>query len=283
VAARIGYDAFFAWAKRTVIAGIARQGGAFVAKVDLIDEDGIDHGARELQTQGACSDLLDAVALTIAIAIDPQSLASPGPRPPPAPDPPPAGPPPPPSVVPELPPTESPRETPATTPSREGSLGIEAFAGGVVSTQVAPGTAIGLAVGGALSWHVVSVGFEGRVDAPAGKTAPGGGSVSSWLVLGALAPCLHFGPALACALLQVGSSQSSGEGEGDTRSRSALWLALGARVGAAIGVRPNTELRIRADVLANLDPVTLELNGGTAWPAPRVGGSLGIDGVVHFR
>jgi hypothetical protein len=41
--------------------------------------------------------------------------------------------------------------------------------------------------------------------------------------------------------------------------------------------------RPRADVLANLDPVTLRLNGGPAWIADPVSLSLGVDAVLRFR
>jgi hypothetical protein len=67
VAARVGYDPFFAWAKRTIVASVTRRGGAFVATVDMVDDDGVSHGARELRTEGECRELLDAVALAIAM------------------------------------------------------------------------------------------------------------------------------------------------------------------------------------------------------------------------
>ena len=51
VAARVGYDPFFAWAPRTVVANLAREGNAYVAAVDLIDEQGLAHGARALRTE----------------------------------------------------------------------------------------------------------------------------------------------------------------------------------------------------------------------------------------
>ncbi len=89
VAARVGYDPFFAWATRTIVAGITRRDVAFVATVDMVDDQGVSHGARELRTTGECGELLDAVALAIAIAIDPQSLSRTGPPPsPPAGEPP---------------------------------------------------------------------------------------------------------------------------------------------------------------------------------------------------
>jgi hypothetical protein len=294
VAARVGYDPFFPWAKRTVVASLARRGNAFVAKVDLVDEDGVAHGARELRAEGPCTDLLDTVALAIAIAIDPQSLAAPvsapvasAPDGPPTSERPSAPPPPPP---PPAPPTPAPE--PAPPPRREqlgpkrshdGMPALEAFLGAVVSSGVAPGTALGLTLGGALRWRRVSLGLDLRMDAPSGEAAAGGGSVASWLAVGTLAPCAHFGPVLACALVQAGSMQSYGEGVADNRSGSALWFALGPRLGAGIDVSPEMELRARADVVFDLDRPTLFLNGSEVWPAPLLAASFAIDGVLHFR
>ncbi len=38
VAARVGYDPFFAYANRTIVSALSRRDGAFVGTVDLIDE-----------------------------------------------------------------------------------------------------------------------------------------------------------------------------------------------------------------------------------------------------
>src|SRR5262249_1376998 len=163
-----------------------------------VDEDGIAHGARELRIEGPCSELLDAAALAIAIAIDPHSLtASPAPAPPETPE---SNPqpvlalPPPPAAAP--PREDNPvRPDPIQTPARGQLPVLEASAGVVGSAGVAPSPALGLGVGAALRWSRVSVSLEARLDAPAGTDAPGGGRVSSWLALGAFVPCFHFGPA----------------------------------------------------------------------------------------
>src|SRR5580698_5235802 len=60
VAARVGYDPFFPYATRTIVVSIARRDRAFVASVDLVDEGGLSHGARELPAEGNCTELLDA-------------------------------------------------------------------------------------------------------------------------------------------------------------------------------------------------------------------------------
>src|SRR5271170_1386767 len=78
VAARVGYDPFFAWANKTIVATMAAdRPGGFTARVGLVDEGGTEHGTRDLHTDGDCSDLLGASALAIAIAIDPRSLMPP--------------------------------------------------------------------------------------------------------------------------------------------------------------------------------------------------------------
>jgi hypothetical protein len=275
VAAQIGYDPFFAWATRTVVATLSRREGAFVASVDLVDEHGIAHGARELRSTGKCDELLDAVALTIAIAIDPQSLSHPAPAPPP---------PPPPVPPPPDPPSPAPfaQETRPPPAPTKGSTAAEASLGAVASTGVAPGPAVGLSLGADLRWRMVSLGLEGRVDAPAGKSAQAGGDVSAWLAVGSLVPCVYVGPVLACALAQAGSMQASGTGVLDARSRQIAWWAAGGRLGVLVPVAAGFSVRVRTDVVADLRPPTLYLEGAPAWPAPAVAVSLGADALLRF-
>jgi hypothetical protein len=309
IAARVGYDPFFPWARRTVVASLAREDRAYVAKIDLVDEQGMDHGARALRTEGPCSDLLDTVALAIAIAIDPRSLTrapskpseAPSPEGSPAPEtretgeasawPSPAQPPPDSRPAPPgAPPTERPLaigDTPHAGSQESGAPEVEAFLGAVVSDAVAPGPAVGLALGSALRWKWASLGVDARVDAPSAEARPAGGSVSSWLVVGTLAPCAHFGPLLvpllACGLVQAGSMQSYGSDVVVGGHGSALWFATGARLGAGIRLSSRWELRARGDLVFDLAPTALRLDGVPVWTSSWVAGSLALDGVVHFR
>lgn len=283
VAARIGYDPFFAWATRTIVAGVTRRDGVYLATVELVDEAGTSHGARELRAEGECTELLDAVALAIAIAIDPQSLTrQPAAAPPPVPGP----------AAPEerrdtVPSMGAPATVDAPEPAHPAvppvaPLHVELAAGAVASGGVAPAPAVGLALSGGLRWPWFSLSLEGRIDAPASTNAQGGGEVTSWLVLAGLAPCLHLGPVFACALAQGGSMQSWSSGVPNTQSASAPWWAVGGRVGALVPMVGATLLRVRTDVLADLDPATLTLNGAAAWRAPALAVSLGADVVVRF-
>jgi hypothetical protein len=72
VAARVGYDPFFPMAPQTAVVTIADEGGRLVAHIQLVDEAGRAHGARELDSALAdCGSLFDTVVLTVSIAIDP--------------------------------------------------------------------------------------------------------------------------------------------------------------------------------------------------------------------
>jgi hypothetical protein len=290
VAERVGYDPFFAWAQRTVVANIARHKGEFVATVDLVDERGIAHGAHELRTNRGCGELLDAVALAIAIAIDPQSLTrAPDSTPKPqgesnAPDavvlsPPATSA----SLAPSAPPEASVQPVPPSRlPSRAG-IAFEPSIGIVVSNGVAPSVAAGASAGAAVRWRAFSLGIEGRIDAPASKTVPGG-DVSSWLMLGAVVPCAYVGPFLGCALFQVGSMQAQGDVP-DGRHDSSGWWALGGRVGALVHVAENGLLRVRVDLLANLSRTPLQLNPALLppWTPDPVNASLGVDALWRFQ
>jgi hypothetical protein len=284
VATRVGYDPFFPWAKRTVIATITRQDAAFVATVDLVDDDGIRHGGHQLRTEGACADLLDTVALAVAIAIDPQLLLAtpPPPSPPPEradlPSPPPPIPLPPLEPQARLPPAHEPPAGPRP-PSLvfEGSLGVAA------AIEVTPGVSFGGTLGADVRWRRLSLGIEGFIAAPSSRSAANGeaGSISSWPLLGTLVPCVYVGPVFGCALAQTGAIFSAAEGVTGGHSSSSPWWALGGRVGVMVRVQP-VFLRFRVDVLGDTSPATLKLDGSGQWTAPVVAGSLGLDAVVRF-
>jgi hypothetical protein len=284
VAARVGYDPFFPWAKRTVVAELTRQSRAFVATVSLVDEQGVAHGGRALRTSGACAELLDATALTIAIAIDPEILTHPPAPPVPVDEP--APPPAPAAVAPSI--ATAPLEnvpTPAPPRPATSQAAFEASLGAVASNGDAPDIAVGLSAGVQVRWRHASFGIEGRVDAPAARSAQGknGGDVSAWPLLGAVVPCAYFGAFLACAVGQAGALRVSGAGVSDPQTK---WMAswqVGARVGILLPVAERISLRVRSDLLVDVDRASLGLRGIPVWTAPLLGSSLGIDAVLRFR
>jgi hypothetical protein len=284
VAARVGYDPFFPSAKRAILASMTRRGRAFVASVELIDDDGIAHGARELHVERDCGGLIDAAALAIAIAIDPTLLE----RPPIAPSPPPKVVPQPQQSPPILPPaaTAAPSPPAATSSSAAAppprSMTFDATGGVAVAAGVAPREAVGASLGFGIAWRALSLALEGRIDAPAGLNAARGAHASSWLVFGDVAPCARSGPVFGCALFELGSAQASASGVLGARSASTPWRAVGGRLGVRAPFVAGTSLAFHSDVVGNLDPATLVLAGSPVWTAPHVASSFGVDLVFHF-
>ncbi|HVH41670.1 MAG TPA: hypothetical protein VM925_04985, partial [Labilithrix sp.] len=81
VAARVGYDPFFPYAKRTVVTRIdAAAGGRFRARMEVLDESGALLGEKVfVSSQGDCEELVRTLALAVSLAIDvadPPPLAS---------------------------------------------------------------------------------------------------------------------------------------------------------------------------------------------------------------
>jgi hypothetical protein len=285
VATRVGYDTFFPWAKRTIVATIARTDGAFVATVDLVDEDGIRHGGHQLRTEGACAELLDAVALAVAIAIDPKLLLAVPPPKEAAPEPAPTEAAPAVPVVPErtaTPPSADRNESKAREPSQTPSpFRFEASLGAAGAIKVTPSPTFGGTLGGAVRWKSFSLGLEGFIGAPASSSPKNDGTLSAWPVFGALVPCAHLGPAFGCAVAEAGAVYASGEGSGAKSSPSA-WVSVGGRIGALVPIRDRFFVRARVDLLGDATPANFFLNGMSQWKAPLITGSLGADAVVRF-
>jgi hypothetical protein len=159
---------------------------------------------------------------------------------------------------------------------------FEGVASLVASQGFAPSTSAGLVLGGDVRWSWLSLGVEGRVDAPSGVTGAAGGSVSSWLTLGALVPCGYVGTFFACAIAQGGVMEASGAGVVDHRAVSLAWLSAGGRVGVLIPLGASLLLRLHGDVVACLDKATLQLDGTGVWTTPAVAGTLGAGVLVRF-
>jgi hypothetical protein len=157
-----------------------------------------------------------------------------------------------------------------------GSLGFTA------AIDVAPEPSLGGSLGGTVRWKFFSIGLEAFMAAPISGPANGGGTVSSWPLLGALVPCVHLGALFACGIVQTGALFASGDATSNARSTSTGWWAAGGRVGAMFPLSGPVLLRVRADLVGDMSRAILVFNGQDQWTAPVVAGALGVDAVVRF-
>jgi hypothetical protein len=299
VEARLGYDPFLPWESTAVVVRFARDGQGFVANVEMVTG-GASRGVRTLRSDDpGCGGLVDAAALAVSIALDAQRAPAPpaGPAAAPPEGESPAGqgrdqdqteggsPLPPPNPV-DASPFPASDVAPSPLPPAAGAripfrpvVGLDAL----VSVGSAPAVSAGFSAWGRLQAGKWSLGIEARADAPS-SSAEFGGTVSTWLVAGGIAPCFHLGMAFGCALGELGLLEGRGENVQSPGSGSRLFAAVGPRVGVEFPVTTWAAIRLRADFLANLAPVSVTLDGSSSigWQPPPVTGTLGGGLAVRF-
>ncbi|MBX3186280.1 MAG: hypothetical protein KF819_04660 [Labilithrix sp.] len=283
---RVGYDPFFPWAERTVLASLSKRDEQLVGRVEIVDADGVGQGAREISSPGPdCSALFETLALTIAIAIDPHALARS--------EPPPASPPSGPEAMSPQSPTvqtslvEPPREAvPATSPtsSEPTTFRLAGAVRGDVGAE--PGLAPGLAVSISFERPRFAVGLEVSSLLP---TTTGvdvanlaGARVRGWVLRSTVLPCARFGHVSWCALASVGRFEGSAENAPDPRTRASAFVATGARVGVEFPLYEKLAMTLDAEVAANLYRTTLLVGTEPVWTAPPVSGGVGAGVATRF-
>ncbi len=279
VAARLGYDPFFTWAKVTVVAHVRKEVGAFRADVTLVDEAGVSRGKREITSPGdSCGPLGAALALTISIALDPLSLAPkpPASAPPPVaiappdePPPAPREPPTPPSPSP-IPLQIKPRRIDSPPPEWQGFIGIAALG----SYGATPGIAFGGALRGSLARGHFSLGLEARADAPTTSAATTGGAVKAWLAQSTLLGCGRVAIVVGCGFLSAGPLVATGI---VTLPHTAVlpYVAVGPRIGVEWPLSTRFQVEGFTQVGFALARRALQVDGRDAFRQPVAAFSVG--------
>ena len=296
VAHRLGYDPFFAWAERTIVAQLSRDARGLHATVQLLDEKGVVRGSRSLRASSHdCAELVKAVALAISIGIDSEhatgtprdsdrapsstngttngasvdaapdrSEASRVPAPQDERD------------APRMPADADrpdPPPTPADPPPKHApTLSPEVGAGLWSAINLAPAPAFGAAVFGGVHWGPAALYVEGR------KSLPASGNdirADTWAV--AVLPCFDYRGFFACINASWGELRVVGD-----RTTNVTYAALGGRVGAEVPVLRQFFVRSHVDVLGAVDRTLVLRNRVEAWQLPALSAALALDGVMHF-
>lgn len=276
VVTRLGYDPFRDEAGDLIEVFVERQARGLRARLQLKNAAGVVRGRRELSSHaGDCSELSNALALAIAIAVDPQAFLAlpPGPATPSTPaispaTPTPTGaaeelqlsaPPPPPPLEPET----RPHVTAAV-----GALGLLGTTPGLLTG--------GLTVRfGVVAGERFSVNLDGRAELPNSMNLlPGTVSVTNLSAL--LAPCVHLKVFAACAVVGAGVTRISSQGLGDARELTAPFFQVGGRVQVLVPVTRRLAFGGSLDLLAPVARPVLLVDQQPVWSAPPVNGSAGL-------
>ncbi len=273
---RMGGDPFSPEAKRTLRLELTGNGSkSFGARIALLDE-GKPQGTRELQHRGACTDFVPTIALSIAIALDPESALGAAPKKEEL-------------LLPEVhdvalgPPAiaaATPREARPEEPPPE-PLHLEGALSPVVWVAAAPSTAIGGVAAIALRYQKISLDLEGRADLPTLRRLASG-TISSSIVLASIAPCAHLDGLLLCAVGGIGSFRAESSGVTEPKSDTAFHAVAGLRAGFELPIGSFLWIVARADGLATLTKQTLALDGVPVYTIPGASLGLGIGARVRF-
>ena len=284
VATRFGYDPFFPWAKGAVVVQVWREHGRLNARVQLVDEQGIDRGTRQITSdRDGCASLFDATALAISIALDAADpVASPPVAPAPAPS----------SDVPAF--VRIPKHLlrpprPHSTPTRLVRHRRSPPSGGSAPT---PSWRVGRPRPGHRGSRCSRgrAAGSGRIQVEAmgdlsTRSTQGSADaiVQSSVFAGAVVACAHLGPAFACPLGEIGSLVVWGEGGRQPHTQDRLFAASGGRIGLEWPLSRAVTVHLRGDALLinppRVFPVRWSDKAGVVHLAPHVrlrGGLLDV-------
>lgn len=197
---------------------------------------------------GQCQELMEQLALALALVLDPLLLmrgrpAEPERAPPPAPTPPPAAQPP--------------------EPAEASPLDLQVSAGGFAGLGPTPFVGGGAQVAAGLGVGRIQVWLEGRFEAPHSVSVEGG-TVSSQVLLGQVLPCLRLSGLALCAALAAGALSVDGSLPEGKRSSGPLVLA-GARVSYTWFFIPWLGVRLHLHALGVLTHASVVANGEPLW------------------
>jgi hypothetical protein len=274
---RLSYNPFEPNAKDCIVLVVRREGNRLEASVELVDEQGISRGLRELDAPiGRCDELIAAASLSISLAIDPEhanrEIASdevavaPAKVPAPAPEAKAA------AVRAEAPRLPSHPAIVRPIRSREITLSVHELSGALVK----PTFGIGLGYGYRHAW--LSLSAEGNAELPVSQRLRGRGELNTWLLSASLVPCLRGTALRFCGLGSLGVLGAKTTGVAQPKNDYAWYGALGLRLGTEGRVSRRWRLGVHVDLLRSLSTYQANFAGSTVWESRRLSGLLGLVG-----
>ncbi len=276
VAVRIGYDPFFPVAQKTVVAQVARGTRGYRGKVQIVGDDGVVRGERELSTSGEdCGELVGALALAVSIALDdldeepPANPSEPAPPAPKEKEPQPAPPPPPPD-------RPVPAEAPAPPPPVKEGVGLSLSLGPVAALGTAPDAAAGASLAGALRWSSFALRLDARGELPSSKALAGGGQVATNFALVTVSACLRGRVPFVCAGPGTGFVFSETKNITRTATDSAPLFVAAARAGADLPLGSWLYLEPFGELGASFIQQSIVVDGASVHRTAPVWGAVGL-------
>ncbi len=177
------------------------------------------------------------------------------------------------------------------TPAWPHRKGWPAFGVGL-GTTVGFGVAQRVAVGSTLNfigwWSVTDLPIDGvsvlysiRWDPPAAGYVPGLGKdhpLKTERMLLLIDPCIHRWHLFACAVFGGGRLGIDWKGwtQGGSYGYDPAIAVTGGRLGADVPLTSNFGIRVSAELLGTITPITIPVNDRDTWTTPRVSGGIEV-------
>lgn len=282
VASRLGYDPFVPVSPErvaVVVRSSSKEGFSGTMTMG---------GSRTIASSD-CHQLVDSLAVAVALGIDPESAMRPAASEKPAPSPaPPAssGPPPAASSAPPPPPPPEPRPSPTETAAPRHRLEGRLALGPYGSLGETPSPTAGLLV----AFELVALprlAFEVEASASLPSSVRiglgGRGAVDAALYGGLLAVCVPVPPLSFCGTGSLAAASLGAEGVDVARPETALYGALGLRASLRLYVSERFFFRVQLDGQAPLTRFDLRIDGASLWTTAPLVGRAGLLAGVAFR
>jgi hypothetical protein len=281
--ARLGYDPFFTWAQTTILVTVDWTGRGYQGLVEVLDEHSAVLGRRTLAAKtDECAEMTRSMSLAVSVALDDMNLGAA----PPAPVVTPTESAPPPNVgetsatLPRpgaaadgLPPERAPDKSPARVPRER--IVVSASVGPIASVGVAPAPSFGAALALRARRRWLSLEVEGRADVPASGNYLNG-SITTNVIGGSILLCGHPAAELyACGLGFLANFAEHGSVP-PVLSQTALFAALGIRVGYEFSLGQYVFIDFHADALGALTRHRVELDDHPVFEVFPVNATVGV-------
>lgn len=272
LAAKLGYDPFVEPAEHRATLKVVPRGAGIVGILEL---EGPRKGRREIDSSRSdCREVVDALVMAAAIAIDPAVIVRP-PSSTSSSQPPPSAPPPSSSAPPPQPPPSQPPIERPPPPDPRPTYAI--LAGATFLVGELPSSAAALEAGGRIrfGWGSVAMTVMGSTTAETDRVGPGAGHVD--LMALNLLPCGHAGSWSGCLVGSFGRLRAKGEDVDLPKQVIRRTGAAGAMV--AYDWVPTRDsflaVGVTGGVLVPLTRTSMYVDGEEVWTTPSIAGRIG--------
>ena len=280
LAAKLGYDPFAGSAEHHLEMRVEPSGEGIVGSFELR---GPRSGRREIGSpESDCREVVDALVVAAAIAIDPAVLVR-GPSEPPSSSSSPIrpAPPPPPPTTP-APTTSEPVAPPSPPDAPIPASEVAVVAGGSVLWGELPDIAPSIEAGGRLRVGAGSLALTGLMTSTADTDAIEGGYAKVSMLAFNLVPCGHLDAWSACLIGSLGALRAEGV---DLERRQRVVRrsgALGALAAYDQELNEWLRLGVYTAVMSPVTRTTLKIDDRDVWTTSRLAGRLGGRLVFSF-